>query len=101
MESKGVISFHHFNIDQHWCNQLRRVVRFRHFYYVGNTEVTVCQYAIYASLLSPRHNREIIYRYSAPNMSPSISQPLYHIIVPPSQQQVPNVTLVFTTAWFC
>lgn len=34
-------------------------------------------------------------------MSPSISQPHYHMLVPPFQQQVPNVTLVFTTAWFC
>lgn len=101
MESKGILSFCHFNIDQHWRNQLRRVVRFTDFYYIGNTEVTVCQYAICASLLSPRHNRETIYHYSAPNMSPSISQPLYHMFVPPFQQQVPNVTLVFTNAWFC
>lgn len=30
-------------------------------------------------------------------MSPSISQPLYHMFVPLFQQQVPNVTLVFIT----
>lgn len=100
METKGIITFCHFNIDQHWHNQMRRAVASQVPAALG-TEVTVCQDAACASLLSPKHNREAIYHYSAPNMFPYIRQVLHHIFVPPFQQQVWNVTLVFTATGFC